>query len=237
MDVSPKQIVSVAAALIPFLEHDDANRALMGANMQRQAVPLLRPQSPMVGTGMERQVARDSGQVVLAAAERRGESAPRRAQIVVRGRRRRRARPQAAQVRALQPGHLHQPAADRRQGRPRGAGPGRSPTAPSTEHGELALGQNVLVAFMSWEGGNFEDAILISERIVRDDKFTSIHIEKHEVEARDTKLGPEEITRDIPNVGEEGLRNLDESGIIRVGAEVGPATSWSARSRRRARPS
>ena len=220
MDVSPKQTVSVAAAMIPFLEHDDVNRALMGANMQRQAVPLLRPQSPIVGTGIERQVAMDSGQVVLSQADGEVISATAR-QIVVLDDEGVEHVTQAAQVRSLEPGHLHQPAADRQQGRPGGAGQLLADSS-STEHGEVALGQNILVAFMSWEGGNFEDAILISERIVREDLFTSIHIEKHEVEARDTKLGPEEITRDIPNVGEEGLRNLDERGIIYIGAEVGP---------------
>ena len=220
MDVSPRQTVSVATALIPFLEHDDVNRALMGANMQRQAVPLLRPQSPICGTGVERQVAIDSGQVqvskdngeVVSATARKidivddeGELHTYRLRKFVRSN----AGTCITQRPLVRKGdyvNVGQVIAD----------------SSSTENGELALGQNILVAFMSWEGGNYEDAILISERIVREDYFTSIHIEKYEVDARDTKLGPEEITRDIPNVGEEGLRNLDERGIIYVGAEVGP---------------
>ncbi|GHO44073.1 DNA-directed RNA polymerase subunit beta [Ktedonospora formicarum] len=219
MDVSPRQTVSVATALIPFLEHDDVNRALMGANMQRQAVPLLRPQSPICGTGIERQVAVDSGQVIVAQAT--GEvvsSTARKIEIMD------------------QAGELYTHALRKFVRSNNGTCINQRPIvkkgdyvsagqviadSSSTELGELALGQNILVAFMSWEGGNFEDAILISERIVREDLFTSIHIEKYEVDARDTKLGPEEITRDIPNVGEEGLRNLDERGIIYVGAEVG----------------
>jgi DNA-directed RNA polymerase subunit beta len=218
MDVSPKQTMSVAGALIPFLEHDDANRALMGSNMQRQAVPLLKPSAPLVGTGMEERTARDSGQVALSPVEGVVESVTSE-QIVVRDetgglhiRRLRKyirtnqgtcftQRPIVVRGQKVRDG---QPLAD----------------SSSTDAGELALGQNVLVAFMSWEGGNFEDAILLCEKLVRDDTFTSIHIEKHEVEARDTKLGPEEITRDIPNVGEDSLRDLDENGIIRVGAEV-----------------
>ncbi|HLI90985.1 MAG TPA: DNA-directed RNA polymerase subunit beta [Ktedonobacteraceae bacterium] len=220
MDVSPRQTVSVATALIPFLEHDDVNRALMGANMQRQAVPLLKPQSPICGTGIERQVAIDSGQVIVSESEGEVVSATaRRIDIVD---------PQ---------GELHSYRLRKfvrsnagtcinqrpivRKGDYVSAGQVIADSS-STENGELALGQNILVAFMSWEGGNFEDAILISERIVREDLFTSIHIEKYEVDARDTKLGPEEITRDIPNVGDEGLKNLDERGIIYVGAEVGP---------------
>jgi DNA-directed RNA polymerase subunit beta len=218
MDVSPKQTMSVAGALIPFLEHDDANRALMGSNMQRQAVPLLKPSAPLVGTGMEERTARDSGQVALSPADGVVESVTGE-QIVVRD----------------EEGNLHLRRLRKfirtNQGtcftqRPivvRGQRVRRDqPLADSssTDAGELALGQNVLVSFMSWEGGNFEDAILLSEKLVRDDTFTSIHIEKHEVEARDTKLGPEEITRDIPNVGEDSLRDLDENGIIRVGAEV-----------------
>ncbi len=218
MDVSPKQTMSVAGALIPFLEHDDANRALMGSNMQRQAVPLLQPSAPLVGTGMEERTARDSGQVALSPADGVVDSVTGE-QIVVRA----------------DDGSLHVSRLGKfirtNQGtcfsqRPivvRGQRVQREqPLADSssTDAGELALGQNVLVAFMSWEGGNFEDAILLSENLVRDDKFTSIHIEKHEVEARDTKLGPEEITRDIPNVGEDSLRDLDENGIVRVGAEV-----------------
>ena len=220
MDVSPRQTVSVATALIPFLEHDDVNRALMGANMQRQAVPLLRPQSPVCGTGIESQVAIDSGQVIVSDVS---------GEVVA---------STARQIAIMdEEGDLH--TYNLRKFVRSNAGTcinqrpivrkGDYVTAgeviadgSSTEKGEIALGQNILVAFMSWEGGNYEDAILISERIVREDLFTSIHIEKYETDARDTKLGPEEITRDIPNVGEEGLRNLDERGIIYVGAEVGP---------------
>ena len=220
MDVSPRQTVSVATALIPFLEHDDVNRALMGANMQRQAVPLLRPQSPICGTGIERQVAVDSGQVVVS--EVQGEvvsSRGNRIEII----------DEQGEVHAYRLRKFVRSNAGTcinqrpivRKGDKVTVGQVIADGS-STENGELALGQNILVAFMSWEGGNFEDAILISERIVREDLFTSIHIEKFEIDARDTKLGPEEITRDIPNVGEEGLRNLDERGIIYVGAEVGP---------------
>ncbi|HZR39761.1 MAG TPA: DNA-directed RNA polymerase subunit beta, partial [Ktedonobacteraceae bacterium] len=219
MDVSPRQTVSVATALIPFLEHDDVNRALMGANMQRQAVPLLRPQSPICGTGIERQVAVDSGQVVVSRVNGEVMSATaRRIEIVdeqgeVHSYRLRKFVRSNAGTCINQRPIVH-------KGDYVSAGQVIADSS-STELGELALGQNILVAFMSWEGGNFEDAILISERIVREDLFTSIHIEKYEVDARDTKLGPEEITRDIPNVGEEGLKNLDERGIIYVGAEVG----------------
>ena len=220
MDVSPKQIVSVATALIPFLEHDDANRALMGSNMQRQAVPLLKPEAPIVATGVEAQTARDSGQVVLAKkAGRVIESTS--TQIVVESADGERiVYPLQKYLRSNQGTCINQyPSVDKGQW----VMPGDVlADSSSTENGELALGQNVVVAFMSWEGGNYEDAILISEQLVRDDKFTSIHIEKHEVEARDTKLGPEEITRDIPNVSEDSLRNLDENGIIRLGAEVNP---------------
>ena len=218
VDVSPKQIVSVAAALIPFLEHDDANRALMGANMQRQAVPLVRPEVPLVGTGMEKQVAIDSGQVVMA--EEDGEVLSANANfLTLRYKSGREERyPLMKFVRSNQGTCISQrPLVTRgdrvKQGQP-------LVDSSSTENGELALGQSVLVAFMSWEGLNFEDAIVLSESVIRDDKFTSIHIEKYEVEARDTKLGPEEITRDIPNVGEESLHDLDERGIVRVGAEV-----------------
>ena len=224
MDVSPKQIVSAwRRALIPFLEHDDANRALMGSNMQRQAVPLLKPEAPLVGTGMEvprrarlgpgGRVAKADGVVDRVTGERdRGPRRRGRASATL---------PAAKFMRSNQGTCINQrPIVDARPARARRAS--RWPTRSSTEQGELALGQNVLVAFMRWEGGNFEDAILLSERLVRDDMFTSIHIEKHEVEARDTKLGPEEITRDIPNVGEDSLRDLDENGIIHVGAEVKP---------------
>lgn len=220
MDVSPRQTVSVATALIPFLEHDDVNRALMGANMQRQAVPLLRPQSPICGTGIERQIAIDSGQVVISRVS--GEvmsSTARRIEVVdeqgevYSHRLRKFVRSNAGTCINQRP--------IVKKGDYVIAGQVIADNT-STQDGELALGQNIMVAFMSWEGGNFEDAILISERIVHEDLFTSIHIEKYEIDARDTKLGPEEITRDIPNVGEEGLRNLDERGIIYVGAEVGP---------------
>ncbi|MGZ3716346.1 MAG: DNA-directed RNA polymerase subunit beta, partial [Ktedonobacterales bacterium] len=220
MDVAPKQTVSVAAAMIPFLEHDDVNRALMGANMQRQAVPLLRPQSPIVGTGIERQVAVDSGQVMLAQEDGEVISATARQIVVLDNEGVEHVHKLRKFVRSNQGTCINQrPIVNKGDRVTKGQVLADSS---ATENGEVALGQNILVAFMSWEGGNFEDAILISERIVREDLFTSIHIEKHEVEARDTKLGPEEITRDIPNVGEEGLRNLDERGIIYIGAEVGP---------------
>jgi len=221
MDVSPKQIVSVATALIPFLEHDDANRALMGANMQRQAVPLLRPEAPLVATGMEVEAARYSGQVLFA--QNAGVvSSVSSSQIVI-------TRDDGEEdppyelmkfVRTNQGTCINQ--------RPKVSKGDRVEKgqlladSSATEQGELSLGQNVLCAFMSWEGYNFEDAIIISNRLVEEDKFSSIHIAKYEVESRDTKLGPEEITRDIPNVGEESLRELDEDGIVRVGAEVSP---------------
>ncbi len=218
MDVSPKQTMSIAGSLIPFLEHDDANRALMGSNMQRQAVPLLQPSAPLVGTGMEERTAKDSGQVLLSPADGVVESVT-GDQIVVRDEEGRiYSRRLRKFVRTNQGTCFTQrPIVVRGQ---RVARDQPLADSSSTDTGELALGQNVLVAFLSWEGGNFEDAILLSEKLVRDDTFTSIHIEKHEVEARDTKLGPEEITRDIPNVGEDSLRDLDENGIIRVGAEV-----------------
>jgi DNA-directed RNA polymerase subunit beta len=220
MDVSPRQMVSVATALIPFLEHDDVNRALMGANMQRQAVPLLRPQAPICGTGIERQVAIDSGQVLVSQVDGEVVSASAR-QIAIRdGQGEVHTYHLRKFVRSNAGTCINQRPLVRR-GERVSAGQVIADGS-STENGELALGQNVLVAYMSWEGGNFEDAILISERIAREDLFTSIHIEKYEIDARDTRLGPEEITRDIPNVGEEALRNLDEHGIIYVGAEVGP---------------
>ncbi|MBZ0130323.1 MAG: DNA-directed RNA polymerase subunit beta [Rhodobacteraceae bacterium] len=227
IDVSPKQLVSVAASLIPFLENDDANRALMGSNMQRQAVPLLRAEAPFVGTGIESIVARDSGAAIVA---RRGGVIDQvdAMRIVVRV------------TDDLEPGD---PGVDiyrlrKFQRSNQNTCINQRPLVkvgdkvtrgevvadgPSTDLGELALGKNVLVAFMPWNGYNYEDSILISERIVKDDVFTSVHIEEFEVAARDTKLGPEEITRDIPNVGEEALRNLDEAGIVYIGAEVGPA--------------
>ncbi len=220
LDVSPKQIVGVSAALIPFLEHDDANRALMGSNMQRQAVPLLRPEAPIVGTGMELQAALDSGQVVIA--EEDGEVVSvTSTEIRIRGSdKKEHVYPLRKYSRSNQSTCIDQrPIVARGQKVKKGQVIADSS---STDQGQIALGQNVLVAFMSWEGGNYEDAILISERMQHLDKFTSIHIEKHEIEARDTKLGPEDITRDIPNVGEDVLKDLDEDGIIRIGAEVGP---------------
>jgi DNA-directed RNA polymerase subunit beta len=220
MDVSPKQIVSVSAALIPFLEHDDANRALMGSNMQRQAVPLLRPEAPTVGTGIERQAAVDSGQVIVANKPGEVISATSDEVTVLEddGTRRR------YRLRKYQRSN-QSTCIDQRPVVYKGDRVEKGQVladSSSTDFGEMALGQNVLVAFLSWEGGNYEDAILISERLVQQDKFTSIHIEKHEIEARDTKLGPEEITRDIPNVGEDALKDLDERGIVRIGAEVAP---------------
>jgi len=240
VDVSPHQTVSVATALIPFLEHDDANRALMGANMQRQAVPLIAPDAPLVGTGMEVQTARDSGHVILSPVDGIVESVD-ASRVVVRafdedhdgesgdgengdggnGREPRRFSYKLRKYMRSNQGTCMNQRPMVSQGQRVRAGQALADSS-STSGGELALGQNVLVAFMSWEGGNFEDAIILSESIVRDDKFTSVHIEKHEVEARDTKLGPEEITRDIPNVGEDMLRDLDEDGVIRVGAEVKP---------------
>jgi DNA-directed RNA polymerase subunit beta len=220
MDVSPKQIVGISAALIPFLEHDDANRALMGSNMQRQAVPLIRPEAPVVGTGMEFQAAVDSGQVVVA--KERGEVVSVTGKNIVIREEDGTQREYVLRKfnRSNQSTCIDQrPVVHKGDWVEQGAVLADSS---STDVGELALGQNVLCAFLSWEGGNYEDAILISEDLVRRDKFTSIHIEKHEIEARDTKLGPEEITRDIPNVGEDALKDLDESGVIRVGAEVGP---------------
>jgi DNA-directed RNA polymerase subunit beta len=218
MDLSPKQIVSVATSLIPFLEHDDANRALMGSNMQRQAVPLVRPEVPLVATGMERQAAIDSGQAFFAEDD---------GVVVNCTARHIRVRYDSGEEKAYE---LHKfvrsnqgtcvnqrPIVGKDQRVEKGQ---PLVDSSSTVQGELALGQTLLCAFMSWEGYNFEDAIVVSEAVARDDKFTSIHVEKHEIEARDTKLGPEEITRDIPNVGDESLRNLDEEGIVRIGADV-----------------
>jgi len=222
MDVSPKQVVGISAALIPFLENDDANRALMGSNMQRQAVPLLKPDAPIVGTGMEFVAARDSGALVLAKRAGRVESID-SSRIVVRS--------------TGKDGGVDIYNLIKFQRSNQATCINQSPIVfvgdivkkddvladgQSTDRGELSLGQNVVVAFMPWEGYNFEDAILLSERLVREDVYTSIHIEEFEVEARETKLGSEEITRDIPNVGEEALKDLDESGIIRIGAEVTP---------------
>ena len=219
-DVAPIQLVSVSTALIPFLEHDDANRALMGSNMQRQAVPLLRPEPPLVGTGMEGRVARDSGQVHISQTDGVVTRSTGEQILVVDSQGEEHEYLLLKFVRSNQGTCVSQrPIVSKGDIVKEGQVLADSS---STGQGELALGQNVLVAFMTWEGYNFEDAIIISNRLVKDDKFTSIHIEKHEVEARDTKLGPEEITRDIPNVGEESLRNLDEEGIIRIGAEIGP---------------
>ncbi len=217
IDVAPRQIVGVSAALIPFLEHDDANRALMGSNMQRQAVPLLQPDVPIVSTGMELQAALNTGQVVLAAADGEVVSVTGDSIVVLQEN-----GPHTYNLRKYNRSNQstcidQRPQVQRGQRVTKGSVLADSS---STQFGELALGQDVVVAFLSWEGGNFEDAILISERLVRDDKFTSVHIEKHEVEARDTKLGPEEITYDIPNVSEDALKDLDERGIIRVGADV-----------------
>ncbi len=230
MDVSPKQLVSIATALIPFLENDDTNRALMGSNMQRQAVPLLKPEAPMIATGVEHRIAYDSGalklakrdgyvkyvdsdrivveaedgttdEYVMAKFERSNQSTCiNQHPIVAKGDR------VYAEVRD-EKGKVLREATVLADG-------------PATDRGELALGRNILVGFMSWEGYNYEDAILISEDLVKDDVFTSIHIEEHEIEARDTKLGEEQITRDIPNLSEDALKNLDEDGIVLVGAEV-----------------
>jgi len=222
MDVSPKQVVSVASALIPFLENDDAGRALMGANMQRQAVPLLRAEAPLIGTGMEAKVAQDSGMVVLSRVNGLVTLVT-STEIVVRDddTGREFVHPLRKYERSNQGTCINQrPLVRLGQEVERGQ---VVADGPSTDLGELALGRNVLVAFMPWEGYNYEDAILINERLVKEDVFTSIHIEEHEAEARDTKLGPEEITRDIPNVGEEVLKDLDERGIIRIGAEVRPS--------------
>src|SRR6266436_10006108 len=226
MDVSPKQLVSVAAALIPFLENDDANRALMGSNMQRQAVPLIRAEAPLVGTGMEETVARDSGVTIIA--RRSGVIDQVDAtRIVIRATEETSTAASGVDIYNLlkfQRSNQNTCITQRplvKVGDQVMAGDIIA-DGPSTQLGELALGRNVLCAFMPWNGYNFEDSILISERIVRDDVFTSIHIEEFEVMARDTKLGPEEITRDIPNVGEEALKNLDEAGIVYIGAEVNP---------------
>jgi DNA-directed RNA polymerase beta subunit len=226
MDVSPKQLVSVAASLIPFLENDDANRALMGSNMQRQAVPLVRAEAPFVGTGMEETVARDSGAAIVA---RRAGIVDQvdATRIVVRATGSVDSDTSGVDIYRLQKFQRSNQSTCINQrplvkvGDPVDLGDIIA-DGPSTELGELALGRNTLVAFMPWNGYNYEDSILISERIVKDDVFTSIHIEEFEVMARDTKLGPEDITRDIPNVGEEALRNLDEAGIVYIGAEVEP---------------
>ncbi|WP_166845633.1 DNA-directed RNA polymerase subunit beta [Isoptericola sp. BMS4] len=219
MDVSPRQMVSVATALIPFLEHDDANRALMGANMQRQAVPLVRSEAPLVGTGMERRAAVDAGDVIVAT--KPGVVTEVSADLVLvanddgtTGSYR------AAKFRRSNQGTSYNQRVLVDEGQRVEVGSVLA-DGPATDEGDLALGRNLLVAFMSWEGHNYEDAIILSQRLVEDDVLSSIHIEEHEVDARDTKLGPEEITRDIPNVSEDVLADLDERGVIRIGAEVG----------------
>src|SRR5213083_842155 len=230
IDVSPKQLVSVAASLVPFLEHDDANRALMGANMQRQSVPLLRAEAPIVGTGMEGVTARDSGAVILARRNGIIDSVDSE-RIIVRVEGEHHPTQMSREVgsdiyqltkfkRSNQNTCINQKPIVKKGDR---VVKGQViADGPCTDQGELALGRNVLVAFMPWRGYNFEDAILVSERLVKDDYYTSLHIEEFEIESRDTKLGPEEVTRDIPNVGENMLRDLDESGIIRIGAKVRP---------------
>ncbi|MDR3599626.1 MAG: DNA-directed RNA polymerase subunit beta [Desulfosporosinus sp.] len=220
MDVSPKQMVSIATALIPFLEHDDANRALMGSNMQRQAVPLLRTDSPYVGTGMEYKTAKDSG--VCAITKQAGvvERATADEIIVLHDDGTTEKHKLLKYSRSNQGTCINQRPIVMKGERVEASQ--IIADGPSTDHGELALGRNVLVAFMTWEGYNYEDAILINEKLLREDYYTSIHIEEYESDARDTKLGPEEITRDIPNVGEDVLKDLDERGIIRIGAEVRP---------------
>ena len=218
VDVSPKQLVSVATAMIPFLENDDANRALMGSNMQRQAVPLIKPEAPIIGTGIEYKAARDSGVVVIAKNDGVVEKVSAN-EIIVRTKDGKKDTYKLLKyMRSNQGTCINQRPIVKKGDR---VEKGQViADGPSTDNGEIALGKNVLVGFMTWEGYNYEDAILISEKLVKDDVFTSIHIEEYEAEARDTKLGPEEITRDIPNVSEEALKDLDERGIIRIGAEV-----------------
>lgn len=222
MDVSPKQVFSVTTSLIPFLEHDDANRALMGSNMQRQAVPLICPEAPIIGTGMEKEVAKYSGQVVFARGDGKVVSVSGDKIVIREDEGEMRVYPLIKFSRTNQGTCINQrPVVSKGDTVKKGQ---VIADGSATDQGELALGQNILCAFMSWRGYNFEDAVIISDRLVKDDRFTSIHIERYEIEARETKLGPEEITRDIPNVGEESLRDLDEFGIIRVGAEVGPGS-------------
>ncbi|EMT38396.1 DNA-directed RNA polymerase subunit beta [Thermoanaerobacter thermohydrosulfuricus] len=218
MDVSPKQIVSVATSMIPFLENDDANRALMGSNMQRQAVPLIKPEAPIIGTGIEYKAAVDSGVVVLAKNDGVVEKVA-ADKVVIRTKDGRRDEYNLLKFKRSNQGTCinQRPIVNEGDEVKKGQ---VICDGPSTDYGELALGKNVLVGFMPWEGYNYEDAILISEELVRDDSLTSIHIEEYDAEARDTKLGPEEITREIPNVGEDALKDLDERGIIRIGAEV-----------------
>ncbi len=220
MDVSPKQIVSVATALIPFLEHDDANRALMGANMQRQAVPLLRAEAPYIGTGIEARAARDAADMLLAEDDGHVVEVDGNTIVVDYAAKGRKVYRMLKFERSNQDTCINQKPRVRQGDKLRKGD--LLADGPSTDNGELALGKNLVVAFMPWEGYNFEDAIILSERLVRDDVLTSIHIHEHEIDARDTKLGPEEITRDIPNLSEEILADLDDRGIIRVGAEVGP---------------
>ena len=218
MDVSPRQMVSVATALIPFLEHDDANRALMGANMQRQAVPLIKSDAPLVGTGMEYRAAVDAGDVVTSDVAGVVKEVSADEVVIMTDEGGDKSYRLLKFTRSNQGTCINQ--------RPLVAEGDRvevgSPIAdgPCTDEGEMALGTNLLVAFMPWQGHNYEDAIILSQRLVQEDVLTSIHIEEHEVDARDTKLGPEEITRDIPNVSDDLLADLDERGIIRVGAEV-----------------
>ena len=220
MDVSPLQLVSVSTSLIPFLEHDDANRALMGSNMQRQAVPLVKPEAPLVATGMENRVARDSGQAIFSEIDgivtnSNGKS------IEIHDNKGKKHTYELEKFYRSNQGTCINQRPIVKKGDIVSEGTIIADSS-STDKGQLALGQNLIVAFMSWGGYNYEDAIILNEKLVKDDRFTSIHIEKHEIEARDTKLGPEEITRDIPNLGEETLRDLDEEGIIRIGAEVEP---------------
>ena len=220
VDVSPKQLVSVGAAMIPFLEHDDANRALMGANMQRQAVPLMITDSPIVGTGMEYRAAKDSGIMVLAKSNGIVEKVTAN-EITIKSDKGQIQTYKLRKFRRTNGGTCINNKPIVVKGEKVKAGDVIA-DGPSTQNGEMALGKNVLIAFTTWEGYNYEDAILINERLVKEDVYTSIHIEEYDCECRDTKLGPEEITRDIPNVGEDGLKDLDESGIIRIGAEVRP---------------
>ena len=218
LDVSPKQIISVTTSLIPFLEHDDANRALMGSNMQRQAVSCIKPDAPLVGTGMESKAARDSGTVVLAEEEGTVTSVAGDKIVVVGEKGKKHEYPLLKFLRTNSGTSINQ-IARVTKGQEVKKGDLLADGA-STEHGELALGQNILLAFLSWEGGNYEDAILVSERVVQADRFSSIHIDDFKIDVRDTKLGPEQVTRDIPNVGEEKLKDLDENGVIRIGAKV-----------------
>ena len=220
IDISPKQLVSVAAAMIPFLEHDDANRALMGANMQRQAVPLLIPDSPMVGTGIEYRAAKDSGITVLAKEDGTVERVT-GDEIIIKNKKGEKTTYKLRKFKRTNGGTCINQRPIVVKGEKVKANDVIA-DGPSTQNGEMALGKNVLIAFTTWEGYNYEDAILLNERLVKEDVYTSIHIEEYDCECRDTKLGPEEITRDIPNVGEDNLKDLDSEGVIRIGAEVRP---------------